>query len=128
MNKRTCKDILLPLIGVLIGGAITLTGTLVTIDSQFELANIDQKATVCSDMLESIYSLQQMDEGLIDEDIEGFRNESYAIMAKAKIYCDEKTVELYDQFLKKIFSTGIYDGKMVDDKLIPAIREDLKVD
>lgn len=70
-----------------------------------------------------------MNDGLIESDLPNFKSESYIILAKAKIYCDEEVVELYDQFLSIFFkSTGEYDGVFVDKKLILAIRKDLGVD
>ena len=69
-----------------------------------------------------------MNEGLIESDVISFKEESYTILAKARIYCDENVVDLYNKFLTTFFAQRVYDGNLVDLELIPAIRKDLGVD
>ncbi len=66
---------------------------------------------------------------MIEADLPAFKEESYSILAKARIYCGPKAVYLYNQFLTTFFNTGgIYDGVLVDTELIPTIRKDLGTD
>lgn len=140
-SKRFYHDAaVMTVIGTVLGYSIGFLGTIYSsnfklkeIENQhiYELENksLDKKEEICTEMIQSIYSLQKMNDGLIEPDLPSFKSESYTILAKAKIYCDEEVVELYDQFLSVFFkSTGKYDGVLVDKKLIPAIRKDLGVD
>jgi len=127
-------------LGVILGAAIGFGGTVYTsnlklkeIQNQhrYELENrsLEKKEEICTNMIQSIYSLQKMDDGLIELDLIAFKEESYTIIAQARIYCDQNVVELYNQFLVTFFEENYkYDGVLVDTKLIPAIRKDLGVD
>lgn len=134
------KDrVIMTFLGVALGAIIGFYGTfyssnlkLKEIENQhaYELENksLDKKEEISTEMIQSIYSLQKMNDGLIDADLASFREESYTILAKARIYCDKDVVDLYNQFLTTFFTEQKYDGKLVDLKLIPLIRKDLGVD
>ena len=81
---------------------------------------------VCSNILQSIYSIQRMSDGLIKSDVAAIKNESYILMAKAKMYCNSEVVDLYNEFLSDFFNKKIYNGNLVDNKLVPAIRENIE--
>lgn len=126
-------------LGVAIGALIGFAGTIYSsnlklkeIENQhiFELENrsLDRKEEICTEMIQSIYSLHKMNDGLIEIDLISFKEDSYTILAKARIYCDQNVVNLYNEFLSTFFEKEIYNGELVDSKLIPAIRKDLGVD
>ncbi len=87
--------------------------------------NREKTEEIYTDMLQSIYGLRKINAGLVDEGIIDFREECYTIMARARIFCEEETVDLYDEFLKEIFESQVYNGEFVDNILIPAIRREL---
>lgn len=142
MKKHKIKikkiDIIVGFIGVILGALIGFAGTVYSscvklkeIENQhiYELENraLDKKEEICTEMIQSIYSLQKMNDGLIKVDLPSFKEESYTIFAKAKIYCTQSTVDLYNQFLTTFFEKQLYDGELVDSKLIPSIRNDLGI-
>lgn len=133
------NTIIMTFLGVALGAVIGFAGTIYSsnlklkeIKNQhiYELENrsLDKKEEICTEMIQSIYSLQKMNDNLIDSDLVSFKEESYTILAKARIYCDKNVVDLYNQFLTTFFTQQTYDGELVDLKLIPSIREDLSVD
>lgn len=133
------NTIIMTFLGVALGAVIGFAGTIYSsnlklkeIKNQhiYELENrsLDKKEEICTEMIQSIYSLQKMNDSLIDSDLVSFKEESYTILAKARIYCDKNVVDLYNQFLTTFFTQQTYDGELVDLKLIPSIREDLSVD
>lgn len=133
------NTIIMTFLGVALGAVIGFAGTIYSsnlklkeIKNQhiYELENrsLDKKEEICTEMIQSIYSLQKMNDSLIDSDLVSFKEESYTILAKARIYCNKNVVDLYNQFLTTFFTQQIYDGELVDLKLIPSIREDLSVD
>ena len=133
------NTIIMTFLGVALGAVIGFAGTIYSsnlklkeIKNQhiYELENrsLDKKEEICTEMIQSIYSLQKMNDSLIDSDLVSFKEESYTILAKARLYCDKNVVDLYNQFLTTFFTQQTYDGELVDLKLIPSIREDLSVD
>ncbi|NLV22449.1 MAG: hypothetical protein GXY49_10750 [Syntrophomonadaceae bacterium] len=120
------------LIGVLIGSVLSIFGNyfVAFVEQQYEVknTNLEIKSNIYSEMIQSTYSLMAMNDGLIEPDLASFKEESYKIMAKARIYCDDDVVQLYNDFLSTFFTEREYDGDFVDNKLIPAIRVDLQVD
>lgn len=71
---------------------------------------------------------KKMDDGLIEIDLPSFKEESYSIFARANIYSDPNVVDLYHEFLTTFFTRQTYDGQLVENGLIPAIRKDLNID
>ena len=133
------NSILMTFVGVAFGALIGFGGTLCsallklkeikdTYEYDLKSKNVAAKKEICTQMLNSIYSLQRMNDGLIKPDIVSFKDESYIIMTKVKIYCSQEVCELYDKFLKQFFTTKVYNGKLVNDELIPAVRKDLGID
>lgn len=119
------------LVGVILGALIGFGGNWYTTQKQhqqeIEIMNREKKEEIYVNMIDSIYGLMKIQEGLVEEDVLDFREECYTIMAKARIYCDEETVGLYDEFLKGFFRTQIYNGDYVDNILILAIRAELRI-
>ncbi|HEM3620564.1 TPA: hypothetical protein U1C27_002075 [Streptococcus suis] len=137
------NTVIMTFLGVILGAIIGFAGTIYSsrlklkeIENQhiYELENrgLDKKEEISIKMIQSIYGLHKMNDGLndglIEENLSSFKEESYTILAKARIYCSQNVVDLYNQFLTTFFKNQIYDGKIVDLKLIPAIRKDLGVD
>lgn len=136
-NKHECKIKWESIISVALGGAISLVGTICSMHFQLEEVKqthiysiekhyIEEKEALYVEVISSIYSLQQMYDGLIEADVLSFRKESYDLLAKVRIFASEDITRLYEQFLQEIFSEEhIYNGDLVDNELIPAIREDI---
>lgn len=133
------NTVIMTFLGVILGAIIGFAGTIYSsslklkgIENQhiyeLEKRGLDKKEEICIEMIQSIYSLRKMNDGLIEENLSSFKEESYTILAKSRIYCSQNVVDLYNQFLTTFFKNQIYDGKIVDLKLIPAIRKDLGVD
>lgn len=133
------NTVLMTFLGVILGAVIGFMGTIYSSKLKlketenehiYELENrsLDKKEKICTDIIQSIYSLQKMNDGLIEADLVSFKSESYTLSAQAKIYCSSEVVELYNQFLSTFFNTQTYDGELVDNQLIPAIRRDLGVE
>ncbi|MGF3066955.1 hypothetical protein [Facklamia sp. P12950] len=129
---------LMSFIGVLIGALIGFTGTiysshvnLLTIEKQhiyeLENRNMKKKEEIGVHMIQSLYSLQKMNDGLINTNLVSFKEESYTISANARIYFSQDVVDLYDQVLKEFFEEKLYNGEKIESKLIPAIRKDLGI-
>ena len=120
------------LVGVIVGALIGFWGNWYTIQKQhqqeIEIMNREKKEQIYVEMIDSIYGLRKIYEGLVDKDVLDFREECYTIMGKARIFCDEETVDLYDEFLKEFFGSQTYNGEFVDKILIPAIREELQIE
>lgn len=132
------NEYVIALVGVVIGGMISFFGTVYSSQlklqeirihhqNRLDLRSIEKKEQISYDMIQIIYSLQKMNDGLIDNDLFSFKESAYTIMAQAKIYSDSNVVELYNEFLTIFFTEHVYDGQLVDNKLIPAIREDLGI-
>ena len=124
--------------GVFIGALISMLGTIYSsrtklkeINKKYyfdlEQKNREKETEICIQIIQSLYSLQKMNENLIKQDIKKFREESYTIMAIARIYCSDTIVNLYEYVLNEFFNDKIYDGKTIDTKLIPEIRKDLNI-
>lgn len=131
-DRRTNIHVaIISLVGVVVGALLGFGGNWYTIQKQYqqeiEIMNREKKEEIYVEMIDSIYGLRKIYEGLVDKDILDFREECYTIMARARIFCDEEIVDLYDEFLKEFFESQTYDGKFVDNKLIPAIREELNI-
>lgn len=133
------NELIMTLIGIVIGAVIGFAGTIYSSHLklkelenqhayQLELRSIEKKEEISVDIIQSIYSLKKMDDGLIDIDLQSFKEESYTIFARANIYSDPNVVDLYNKFLTTFFTKQIYDGQLVENELIPAIRKDLNVD
>lgn len=133
------NTVIMTFLGVILGAIIGFAGTIYSsslklkgIENQhiyeLEKRGLDKKEEICIEMIQSIYSLRKMNDGLIEENLSSFKEESYTILAKSRIYCSQNVVDLYNQFLTTFLKNQIYDGKIVDLKLIPAIRKDLGVD
>lgn len=133
------NTVIMTFLGVALGALIGFAGTIYSsnlklkeIENQhiYELENrgLDKKEEISTEMIQSIYNLQKMNAGLIEVDLPSFKEESYTILAKARIYCHQNVVDLYNLFLTTFFEKQIYDGNIVDSELIPAIRKDLGVD
>lgn len=133
------NSIIMTFLGVALGAFVGFLGTVYSsrlklkeIKDQYiyemENRNLNKKEEICVEMIQSIYSLKKMNDGLIAGDLVAFKEESYTILAKGRIYCNRDVVDLYTQFLHKFFTNKVYDGNLVDFKLIPFIRADLNVD
>lgn len=133
------NTVLMTFLGVALGALIGFAGTVYSANLKlkeiknqhiYELENrgLDKKEEISTEMIQSLYSLQKMNDGLIEIDLPSFKEESYTIVAKARIYCDQEVVDLYNEFLVNFFEKKEYDGKLVDQELIPAIRKDIGVD
>lgn len=132
------NSILMTFLGVIVGGIIGFVGTVISsiiklkeIDNKnkFELEkeNRAKRNEICGRMIQSIYSLQRMDDGLIQMDLVRFKDDSYVIMADARMYCSYDVYENYEKFLSIFFREQKYDGPLVNGTLLPAIRKDLGV-
>lgn len=133
------NTVLMTFLGVALGALIGFAGTVYSANLKlkeiknqhiYELENrgLDKKEEISTEMIQSLYSLQKMNDGLIEIDLPSFKEESYTIVAKARIYCNQEVVDLYNKFLVNFFEKKEYDGELVDQELIPAIRKDIGVD
>lgn len=133
------NTVVMTFLGVILGAIIAFAGTIYSsrlklkgIENQhiyeLEKRGLDKKEEICIEMIQSIYDLHKMNDGLIEVNLSSFKEESYTILAKSRIYCSKNVVDLYNQFLTTFFKNQEYDGEIVDLKLIPAIRKDLGVD
>lgn len=133
------NTIIMTFLGVALGAIIGLAGTIYSSNLklkeiknqhiyELEKRSLEKKEEIYTQMIQSLYSLQKMNDSLIKVDLHSFKEESYTIIAKAKIYCNQNVVCLYDNVLNTFFTKRIYDGMTIDTKLIPAIRKDLGVD
>lgn len=133
------NSIIMTFLGVFLGASIGFCGTIyasyvqikeIKLQHKFELENrtIEQREEIYTKIIQSIYSLQKMNDGLIEADLVAFKKDCYTLMAEVKIYGSEEVVILYDQFLTKFFEQHSYDGKLVDNQLIIAIRKDLSIE
>lgn len=133
------STVLMAFLGVALGAVIGFLGTVYSSNLklkeikkqhtyELENRNLNKKEEISIEMIQSLYSLHKMNDGLIETDLPSFKEESYTIMAQAKIYCNQEVVNLYNEALREFFEEKKYDGKLIDQKLIPAIRKDLEVD
>lgn len=133
------NTVIMTFLGVFLGALIGFVGTVysshvqikvinIQHEHEMEIRSIGQREETYSQMLQSIYSLQKMNDGLIEIDLVSFKDECYTLMAEARIYGSKEVVNLYEQFLTKFFEKQIYDGELVDNQLIVAIRKDLNVE
>ena len=139
MQKKWYENsVIMTFLGVCLGAVIGFFGTIysshvqieaIEIQHEYEMEqrSIERREETYSEILQSIYSLQKMNDGLIEIDLVSFKNDCYTLMAEAKIFGSEEVVKLYDQFLTVFFEEQIYDGELVDNQLISAIRKDLNV-
>lgn len=140
MKKKWYENsVIMTFLGVCLGAIIGFAGTIysshiqievIELQHKLELENrtIEQREEIYAEIIQSIYSLQKMADGLIDEDLIAFKNDCYTLMAEVKIYGSDEVITLYDQFLTKFFEQQIYDGELVDKQLIIAIRNDLEAE
>lgn len=133
------EKVIMGFLGVALGALIGLGGTFISSQTQLDAISLEQdfevrmrsienKEEVYTKIVQSIYSLQKMNDGLIEVDLAAFKNDSYTLMAQVRIYGSDEVAELYDEFLKIFFESQIFDGNLVENKLIPAIRKDLGVE
>lgn len=132
------NSVIMTFVGIAFGALLSLSGTIYTSQLQLkglelqqkyvlENRNIEQKEEAYMDMIQSVYSLPKMNDGLIEADLASFKNESYTIIANVRIYGSKEVADLYNQFLTTFFEEKVYDGELVDTQLIPAIRNDLGI-
>ena len=132
------NSVIMTFVGIAFGALLSLSGTIYTSQLQLEglelqqkyvleNRNIEHKEEAYMDMIQSIYSLPKMNDGLIEADLASFKNESYTIIANVRIYGSKEVADLYNQFLTTFFEEKVYDGELVDTQLIPAIRNDLGI-
>lgn len=122
-------------LGAILGFASTIVTSLINLkaidkNNNFELEkeNAVKRNAICEKMIQSIYSLQRMNDGLIEVDLPKFKDDSYVIMADAKIYCSSSVCALYERFLKEFFEKQLYNGQFVENALLPTIRKDLGIE
>lgn len=133
------EKVIMGFIGVLLGAIIGFGGTIVSTQAQLKAISLEQefelqtrfikkKEDVYTQIVQSIYSLQKMNDGLIETDLATFKNDSYTLMAQVQIYGSDEIAELYDEFLKTFFESHVFDSNLVNTQLIPAIRKDLGIE
>lgn len=69
-----------------------------------EQKNREKETEIYIQIIQSLYSLQKMNENLIKQDVQKFREESYTIMATATIYCSDNVVNLYEYVLNNFLT------------------------
>lgn len=137
--KEYIKLGIVTILGVVLGCVIGFAGTVYSSNVKskemknqytYKLENriLDKKEEISTEIIQSIYNLQKVKDSLIELNLPLYKEESYTILEKARIYCDQNVVDLYYQFLTTFFEEQTYDDNLVELELIPAIKKDLNVD
>lgn len=139
IKEKWYKDkVIMSFLGVILGALIGFGGTFWSSQTQLKAIQLEQnyemdkyslerKEETYTQIIQSIYSLQKMNDGLIEIDLVTFKDDSYTLMAQVRIYGSDEVTKLFNQFLTSFFEENIYDGELVDNQLIPAIRKDLGI-
>lgn len=120
-------------LGVLLGSMTSFGATIITARIRLKELVIQQKNELERTTMENrIEIFNQMilltnTEFLENLGEKEFKNESYLILAKARIYCSENTANLYEKFIES-FIEGTNDQALIEEKLLPAIKKDLKIE
>lgn len=138
-KEKWYKDkVIMSFLGVILGALIGFGGTFwfsqtqleaIRLEQNYEIEmySIERKEEIYTQIIQSIYSLQKMNDGLIEVDLVTFKDDSYTLMAQVRIYGSDEVTKLYNKFLTSFFDEKIYDGELVDNQLIPAIRKDIGI-
>lgn len=128
-NKGKYIAAVFGLIGSLIGGISSCAGSYLTTSQQYNhelrLNAQQEKILVYEELMTDLYSINQMNDGLIKVDLVKLKSDAYNTMAKVRILGNAEVSDLYSQVLSRFFEEQIYDGDLIDNKLVPAIQEDL---
>lgn len=97
----------------------------VQFDNQLKQEAIADKKETATNIILSLYSLQQMRDGLIEENPEGFLEDSYTLIAVGRLQFTEEVINLYQTAVNQAVLEDTYNGDLIDNKLIPTLIEEV---
>lgn len=126
------NSVIMTFLGVLLGGLISVFGTIIDAKTkikeinlqnkyEFKNKNFEQKKEIYGEMI--LLTNSEYLENIEDTEL---KNESYLLLAKAKIYCSENVADLYEEYIENYLG-GLDHRDLVETKLLSAIKKDLSI-
>lgn len=127
------NSIIMTFLGVVLGGIISVLGTLINAGlkiketnlqykNELRRKNIEQKKEIYENMILLTNSQYLQDVGNTD-----FEKSSTLLLAKARIYCNNQVATLYEEYINDFLYQNLDNRELIENRLLPAIRKDLGI-
>lgn len=132
MTEWYQNPVIMTFLGVILGSLISVLGTAITAKTKISELNLQHKNELKMRNLElkkEIYEQMILLTSTKCIECNGksdFENNSYLLLAKAKIYCGEEPVKIYERFIEES-KEGQNDRELVEEELLSAIKKDLDI-